>query len=276
MNELRKLYPILGEIRNAHTWKRDYERYMPLSRYVYRPAGFIVTWLAVRLGITTEIASYFSAVLGAAGLLLLTSKSAEFVIGGIILLHLFNLFDCVDGSIARVMKTENPYGKFLDSVIGDAVNFCFFLVVGVMIFQNSGLSFYRLVNPDVAPDTWLLIGGCTALGYVLLQHIEDIYDAQLRKSWDSLAGANLHENSAKDEGGEAKIAVHAIKDLSHLFRLIDRNLRVRETHYFILIFAYWLSFVDIFLVFFLIYYSVRVLSTVFMFGRRAIILKKQR
>src|SRR4030042_5450838 len=143
---LRKSYPALFQIYQSHSWKRDYERYMPLSRYVYRLAGFHVTWLAVRLGITTEIASYFSAVLGATGLLFLTSKNADVVIGGIILLHLFNLFDCVDGSIARVMKTENPYGKFLDSVIGDAVNFCFFFIVGVMIFQNSRLSVYGLVD----------------------------------------------------------------------------------------------------------------------------------
>jgi hypothetical protein len=269
-------YPTLNQIYQSHSWKREYERFMPLSRYVYRPVGFLVTWLAVRLGITTEIASYFSAILGAAGLLLLTSKSTDVVIGGIILLHLFNLFDCVDGSIARVMKTENPYGKFLDSIIGDAVNFCFFLVVGVMIFQNSGLSVYRLVDPDITPNTWLLIGGSITLSYVLLQHIEDIYDAQLRKSWDNLAGVNLHDNTAKDENEEAQRTIDQPKDLSHLFRLIDRNLRARETQYFILIFAYWLCFIDIFLAFFLTYYSVRVLSTVFMFGRRAIIIKRQR
>jgi len=268
--------PTILQIYESHSWKREYERFMPLSRYVYRPVGFLVTWVAVRLGITTEIASYISAVLGAGGLFLITTKDPNMLISGIILLHLFNLFDCVDGSIARVMKTENPYGKFLDSIIGDAVNFCFFLVVGVMIFQNPGLSFYRLVDPGITPNTWLLIGGCTALGYVLLQHIEDIYDSQLRKSWDNLSGANLHDDSAKDERGEAKIAIHKMKDFSHLFRLIDRNLRVRETHYFILIFAYWLCFIDIFLVFFLVYYSVRVLATTVVFGRRAIILKKQR
>ncbi|OGW39033.1 MAG: hypothetical protein A2Y97_02350 [Nitrospirae bacterium RBG_13_39_12] len=237
--------------------------------------GFLVTWVAVRLGITTEIASYFSAILGVSGLLLLTSKSVNVVIGGIILLHLFNLFDCVDGSIARVMKTENPYGKFLDSVIGDAVNFCFFFIVGVMIFQNSRLSVYGLVDPDITPDTWLLIGGSTALSYVLLQHIEDIYDTQLRKSWDNLAGANLHDNAAKDKSREVNRTIDNLKDLSHLFRLIDRNLRVRETHYFILLFAYWLCFVDIFLVFFLIYYSFHAMATSVMFGRRAIILKRQ-
>jgi hypothetical protein len=269
-----KLYPTLFQIYQSHSWKRDYERYMPLSRYIYRPVGFLVTWLAVRIGMTTEFASFLSAILGAAGLLLLTSKSTNLVIGGIVLLHLFNLFDCVDGSIARVMKTENPYGKFLDSVIGDAVNFCFFPVVGIMIFQNSGLSFYRSVEPDVTPAIWLLIGCGAALGYVLLQHIEGIYDAQLRKSWDNLARANLHGNATKDENSEAKRTIDNPKDLSHLYRLIDRNLRVRETHYFILIFAYWLNFIDIYLLFFLIFFSFRALSSAFMFGRRAIIIKR--
>jgi len=67
-----------------------------------------------------------------------------------------------------------------------------------------------------------------------------------------------------------------LKSLADLIRLMDRNFRVRETHYFILIFAYWLRFVDIFLVFFLVYYSLRLVSAAAMFARRALILKRHK
>lgn len=269
----KNILPSLNQIIRSHSWKREYERFMPLSRFIYRPVGFLITWMAVRIGITTEIASYFSAILGAAGLILLLSKNTSVIIGGIILLHLFNLFDCVDGSIARVMKTENPYGKFLDSVIGDAVNFCFFFVVGIMIYRSPDLSSYRLVDSGADPTFWLMLGSGSALSYILLQHIESIYDAQLREYWDNLSGLNLQNHKTKNEIGKTN---GYLKDFSHRLRLIDRNLRARETHYFILIFAYLLSFIDIYLLFFLIFFSFRALSTAAMFGRRALMLKRHR
>lgn len=276
MKEYRKNFPTLKDIRDSHGWKREYERYMPLSRYVYRPIGFLVTWLAIRLGMSTEMASYISAVIGVTGLVLLTFKDTSLIIIGIIVLHLFNLFDCIDGSIARAMKTENPYGKFLDSIIGDAINFCFFPVVGVVIFRKPQLSSYYMLNySGTDPSVWLIIGVGVAISYIFLQHIENIYDAQLRESWDNLDDGNIHDYQKENENEHVAKPVGQPNNLSHLLRLIDRNLRARETHYFILIFAYWLRFVDFYLIFFLIYYSLRVLFAIVMFGRRALILRNQ-
>jgi hypothetical protein len=36
--------PTLNQIRKAHGWKRDYEKYLPISRFVFRPVGFLLTW----------------------------------------------------------------------------------------------------------------------------------------------------------------------------------------------------------------------------------------
>jgi hypothetical protein len=267
-------YPSFYEIREAHGWKRDYERYLPFSRYIYRPIAFLVTWIGVRIGLTTEMASYFSGILGITGLLFLICKNESLTIAGIISLHLFNLFDCVDGSIARATKIENPYGKFLDSIIGDAINFAFFAFVAITLYRHPDLALYQGIDQQVILNLWLIVGGGAALSCILLQHIESIYDAQIRASWDSFS----HECLLNSKDTVSEGTVNDSRDRSEIFaeiiRLIDRNLRVRETHYFALIFAYWLCFVDMFLVFFLIYYSLRVISAAFMFGRRAFILKR--
>jgi hypothetical protein len=266
-------YPTLHKIREAHAWKRDYERYLPLSRYVYRPFALLVTWIAIRIGITTEMASYISAILGITGLFFLSCKNQTFIIGGIVLLHLFNLFDCVDGSIARATHTENPYGKFLDSIVGDAINFAFFAFVGIMLYCHPDLALYQGIDQQVSLNLWLIIGAGAALSCILLQHIESIYDAQLRAPWDGFSHENLLNSNEIVSEGTVNESRDRSESFAELIRLIDRNLRVRETHYFALIFAYWLCFVDMFLGFFLIYYSLRVISAAFMFGRRAFILK---
>lgn len=58
------IYPTLREIRETHAWKREYERYLPLSRYVFRPLGFLLTWLAIRIGLTSEVVLWLSGFVG--------------------------------------------------------------------------------------------------------------------------------------------------------------------------------------------------------------------
>jgi phosphatidylglycerophosphate synthase len=274
MNEGGKLFPTLQEIRDAHTWKRDYERYLPLSRYVYRPLGFLVTWVAIRIGITTEMASFISAILGITGLFFLLCKNYSVIIGGIMLLHLFNLFDCVDGSIARATNTQNPYGKFLDSVIGDVINFAFFAVVGIMLFCNPFMGFLYSWNPQFTQIMWLAIGGGASFFYVTLVNIEGLYNAQLKQKWKHLSvkSGPISADDIKNESIISKKDARSAK-LINAFRIIDRNLRVRETHYFLLLFAYCLHFVDLFLIFYLIFFGIRSLVSAILFGNRAMTLR---
>ncbi len=117
--------PTLQEIRKAHSWKREYERYLPLSRYIFRPMGFLLTWLAIRVEMTTEAVSWLSLMVGLTGCLFLMSGWEQAIPVGLGLLLFFNLLDCVDGSIARATKSENPYGKFLDSICGGIVDLAF-------------------------------------------------------------------------------------------------------------------------------------------------------
>ena len=115
----------VADIRAAHGFKWEYERFLPLSRYIFRPLAFRATWLAIRLEVTSEGVSWLSAVVGAVGLVALVSAAAWTVWVGLGLLALFNLLDCVDGGLARAARTSNPYGRFLDSVCGALVDLAF-------------------------------------------------------------------------------------------------------------------------------------------------------
>jgi len=263
--------PTLQEIRAAHSWKREYERYLPLSRYVFRPVGFRLTWLAVRLGATSEVVSWLSAAVGLFGLLGLVSGREAAVQTGLALLMVFNLLDCVDGSIARVLRTENPYGRFLDSVCGGVIDLGFWAVVGVMAVRHPEL----LLWPEpfgYGPMFWLALGGITCFFCEALGFLEHRFDELLRPDWESrsrdLGGADQNRKKTS----EIVPATSQGRQSAWPLRLIvATNLRVRETHYFLLVIVYLTSAVDALLSAYLVYYlshSLLLLGVYCMRGRQ--------
>ena len=256
-------YPTLREIRDTHAWKREYERYLPLSRYVFRPLGFLLTWLAIRIGLTSEAVSWLSGLVGLIGCLCLMSSQEKLLPIGIALLLFFNLLDCVDGSIARTMKTENPYGRFLDSLMG-WIDIGFWALIGVMAYRHSQLLYCP--NPlNKGVIVWLAIGVSTCYFFILVGHIEGIFDKSLRKDWDKLVD--------KQKSDILKNEVTKNRNTSFLFilniiRRINHNLRVRETHYFFLILAYWGNVIDLLLVSFLLYYLLHTILLIIIYSVR--------
>jgi len=229
--------PTLQEIRKSHSWKRNYERYLPLSRYIFRPIGFLVTRGAIRAGLSTEGVSWLSGIVGIAGCLFLVSGWEQALPVGLGLLLLFNLLDCVDGTIARTTKTENPYGRFLDAVCGTVVDLAFWAVVGVMAFRHPQL--LRFPNPfSYGPIFWLAVGGMACFSLIIVGFLERTFDELLRRDWER--SQEVQDQQPKSGG--------------RLLRTINTNLRVRESHYFFLLFAYWTKTIDLLLIIYLIYY----------------------
>ena len=247
--------PTLNEICKAHSWKRDYERYLPISRFFFRPLGFLFTWVAIRAGLTTEAVSWLSGIVGIAACLCLVSGYKHMLPVGIGLLLLFNLLDCVDGSIARTMKTENPYGRFLDSICGGIIDLTFWAVIGIMVFRHPDL----LVWPEplgYGPLFWLVIGCVTCFLKILLEFLENTFDMSLRPDWDKIQTANHDFMPGFPEMGGIKPNLNdsSINKKMYVLRMINNNIRVRESYYVFLIFAYLARTIDLLLVVYLIYY----------------------
>lgn len=244
MSGTGRAQPTLAEIRQAHGFKRRYERWLVMSRFVFRPLGFRVTWLAARAGLTSEAVSWLSGLVGLAGCLALVAGPPALVPAGLALLWLFNLLDCVDGSLARALATANPYGRFLDAMCGGVIDLGFWAVVSVLAYRHPDL--LRWPDPlGHGPIVWLAAGGLTCFLAVALIHLERTYDELLAASWAELAGAQA------GAGGEA-----SHETASGLVREIVRNLRVRETHYLLLLAAWLGRAVDALLLGYLAFYAV--------------------
>jgi hypothetical protein len=259
-------HPTLKEIREAEAWKLEYNKCLPIGRFVFRPLGYLLTWLAVRVGITSEAVSWLSGFVGLLGCLCLISGQEQLLALGIGLLLFFNLLDTVDGSIARTMKTENPYGRFLDSLMG-WIDMGFWAFIGVMAYRHPPLLLWpNLLGKGVI--VWLAIGGFACYFFILLGFVEGIFDQNVRDEWNSVSRKNNTSlrNNHNDENVEQ--ASHRERPPFSVARVICHNLRVRETHYFLLILAYLGNAIDLLLGFFLFFYLLHTIFLVIVYSSR--------
>jgi hypothetical protein len=256
-------YPILREILDAQTSRREYIRYLPLARCVLYPIAYRITWLAIRIGLTTEAVAWLSGVVGLIGFLCLMSGQEYLCPIGIGLLIFFNILDCVDGSIARTMNTQNPYGKFLDSLMG-WIDMGFWALIGVVAYHHPQLLCWS--NPlGNGVFFWLAIGGLTCYFFNLVGFIEGTFDNVLRKDWDELSVSHKSDISENKEIEKRKVSRLFILNI---VRRINHNLRVRETHYFLLVFAYCGNVIDLLLGFFLFYYFLHAVFLIIVYSNR--------
>lgn len=247
----------LGDIRLAHRERHGYERYLVVNRFLFRPVGFVLTWVAVRAGLTSEAVSWLSGVVGLIGCAALVSGREVLHPAGLALLFLFNLLDCVDGDLARTLKTRNPYGRFLDSVCGGIIDLGFWAVVGILAFRHPEL----LRDPDGFGQGalfWLGVGGATCFLAVTLGYLERAYVELLVEAWERLHPGRA---GAGASGGEEAAPALAARHLS-------RNLRVRETHYVLLLIAWWIRAIDVLLAAYLIVYALHACLVLVLYARR--------
>lgn len=258
--------PTLNQIRDAHTWKRHYERYLPVSRFFFRPVGFLATWLAIRSGLTSEAVSWLSAVAGLFSCAVLVSGDSGLIPIGVSFLLIFNLLDCVDGSIARVMKTENPYGRYLDSICGEMVDVIFWTIIGILAYQHRDLLRWPYVS-IYGVSLWLIIGIASNFLFIQVNYIERTFDEALRKYWEE-----INQNSPVNFG-DLSTPEKSINSRQPLRVIINNNMRVRENHYLLLIIALLMKSLDVFLAFYFLYYLSMYIFLLITYSRRGQIVR---
>lgn len=277
MTEKHSALPTLREIWAAHSWKKDYERYLPISRFVFRPVGFLLTWLAIRAELTSEAVSWMSGAVGLTGCICLMSSSTAMVALGLGLLLFFNLLDCVDGSIARSMKTENPYGRFLDSVCGGFIDMAFWGVIGVTVFRHPDLLGWPTAFGH-RPFLWLALGFATCYLSIFVGFLEGNFDDLLRNQWDRLRhereGKKRTEGSRKQD--EKKCGSPIESRTRKTLRIINTNLRVRETHYAFLILVFFYRAIDFLLLAYFWYYLLQSILLLMVYSTRGELIRKSR
>ena len=251
-------YPSLEEIRAQHANRREYERYLIANRYIFRPPSFPAIWLLVRLGVSSETASWLSGAAAFGGFVCLLWPGEPLLWPGVALLVLFNFLDCLDGGIARAMRTRNPYGRFLDSIMSWA-DVVLWGVIGVAVWRMPEL---RPLGDSlgIPPGAWLAGGAFLSFLVYYAASLESIFDQVLRGYWETLQRRDGVLPTATPVTGKSGPEVF-IRALAH-------NLRVRETHYLLLAAACALGRADLLLAFFTLFNAVFAASLLLTYCRR--------
>lgn len=251
-------FPTIAEIRAAHSARAEYERYLFANRYFFRPLSYGLTWLALRSGLSSETVSWLSGLAALSGFCLLLKPGVPALWPGIGFLLLFNFLDCVDGDISRVMRTRNPYGRFLDSIMGWA-DMLFWTVIGITVWR---LPVLRTAGDawGLDPHVWPAAGFLCAFFVSYSSSLEAIFDQVLRPYWEPLAAQGGEVPSSSPLKGKSGAAFWG--------RVAVSNLRVRETQYLLLSAACLSGGVDLLLAFYLLFNGLFTFTLLFTYCRR--------
>lgn len=157
----------IAEIEGSYEQKRDWEKQFPVSRYIFRPASFVVAALVSRLTNSAPSVAWTGLGIGLAASWLLLNSKTYGLWPGIAGLALFALLDAVDGNLARVTKKVTLYGKLLDGMFGRLAEGVYMPALACGLYLDKG-----------TPASWLVVAaGFTALCAMLYSGlIETTYD----------------------------------------------------------------------------------------------------
>ncbi len=253
-------YPI-SQIKSAYTQKRDWERQFLISYYLFRPISFYLAYMVIRITESPGSVAWAGFVIGLLGCFSFLFIPHLTIWSGIVLLIIFALLDAVDGNIARVTKKVNYYGKYLDGVIGVAIEGSYCLWLGFGLYLNPEiLNSYTLLSQGYNQAILVLLAGIViGLGILYSRIFETDYYMCLmkRQAEEGHFQANLKGN------------IQSSTYRKNRWYLVFINLNAFNLQLILLALCTALRMVDLFLFFFAAYYLFRLIATMTFYSLRA-------
>lgn len=203
-----------------------------IGRYLYRPVANVLAYLAVNARISANAISVLSVIVTFASCVAFLLPFGWAVIIGLVLLNIFPILDCVDGTIARTLKGASHYGEFFDAMGGYAM--CAFpLIFLCMAAKFNG----KLV--EIFPFDYLFL--LYAAGAICSLFSKIIYQRYMVSTLETKGKA---ESTIYEDKQDSAI----IKKVRHFVVRFDRYIGIGDGYAIILTVAYctgWLTYVAI-------------------------------
>lgn len=252
----------LTDIISAYEQKKEWEKQFPVSYYIFRKLSFPITYLVLKLTTSPSKVAITGFFIGIAGNISLLYADSTGILPGIILLMIVALSDAVDGNIARTTKNVTYYGKYLDSVLGISIEgtYPLFLGIGLYLWEECQC----VTNPFGLFDSdlklmMLICGAIITAGAVYSNKITETYDYQrIHKEKDS----NQFKHDINAKFGTSTYSRNP-------FYLLFSNLNAFNLQLPVLLICYFVSAVDIFMLFFAGYYLFRYIFILLFYTYRA-------
>lgn len=252
----------LAEIRNSRGQKLAWERQYPLSNWVVRPVSFYLAFLILRITSSPSRVALVGFALGTASCVLFILFPGGAVWPAILLLVFYDLLDAVDGTVARTTHNVTHFGRFLDGVIGEIVegSYCFCLGVGLYLADGATLARYASSTSDPRQRRALFAAAALiTFGKHFCTVIQSSYYRLLasRQASQGIAGASV----------QAEVQSSSFRN--NLGYLVFENIHTFDIQVATLILGALLGALDLFLLAYALYYSIRFCVFALFYYRRA-------
>jgi phosphatidylglycerophosphate synthase len=138
------------------------DRHEVWTFYVARPLSFPLTALCLRLGISANQATALSVPVYLTGALLLAFGSWPAAVVGALLINAWLVVDCVDGNIARTLRTASPFGGYVDALSGYVVLGSVSFAAGMGAYFEPSHSLAGRLGVEQAGLAFALVAGAWA------------------------------------------------------------------------------------------------------------------
>lgn len=225
-----------------------------------RPLSYPLSALALNLGITPNTISVVSIIDTLIACVLMCFNNKISIIVGFVLLNLFILFDCMDGTMARTLKRSSYMGEFYDAVGGYTICAFSLLAGGVCAYQ-TGMTCY--INNDIM--FLIVLPAVASVCDVFARLIYQKYTvSELVANYKK--GLSLHrENDDYETVEKAKISI------TYLRNEIDRQFGTGGFFPPLLAISYFAGFMDVVVIIYSLYHILAWVAVAVIFCRKATI-----
>ena len=164
------------------------------TRLVLRALAVPIAWVFLRLGATANQVSYLAVLTSVLGSIALAAgMSSRSAVVGAVLLNVFAVLDCVDGTVARVRGTTSPYGKWVDALGGYVTIGGVFLSAGIAAERMKGAAPYGIGELNFVV-IGALAGICNLTMRLQYQHFRNVHGG------DTVEGSGWYRKVDKNLG----------------------------------------------------------------------------
>lgn len=230
-------------------WKKKKDSI--LTRLLYRPISFYGASLAVNLGISANMISYFSACIAVIACSMFLFKNNIAHIIGSLLMIFWIILDCIDGNIARCVE-KKPFGEFADSISSYMLVGFMGTTMGIATYFQGGF-FIDAGNPWI-----ILIGALASSSDTMMRLVYQKYKNTERKLADQ--GILEIETDFREEG-EQPVSIKTIIDREFGIELIPE----------IALLASIFNFLDLVVIYCFCFYGTAFVANMYIYIRKAIL-----
>ena len=113
-----------------------------LDLYFYRPIGYQIARVLKHTFITPNMVTILSIFIGACTGILFYFDNLILNLIGIMLLIIANIFDCVDGQLARLTGIKSKIGRILDGIAGDIWFSIIYICLALRLTHEFGTAWF--------------------------------------------------------------------------------------------------------------------------------------